>query len=1184
MRALFTVSFFSLVWSFWLLLSGHGPAPEKRERTEFTDAAAYEKTLEFVENKGQWPAKVKFAAEVPGGKLFLQPNGFVYTLQEPVASPHAHSYQSLRTASPTQNLPPLTPKTRKNHAYAVTFLGASTKTPTLGQETTPGTRNYYLGNDPKQWGSGARGFRQVTYQGLYRGVDMALYEQNGHLKYDLLVTPGASTQQIKVNYQGASSVQLQAGNLVITTSVGTILEQKPVAYQLKNGQRVLVPCAYELAGTVLQFSFPAGYDNTLPLVIDPVIEFSSFTGSTADNWGYTATHDSQGNMYSGGIVAGVGYPVSLGAFMSTYSGAWDMAIIKYNTKVTGAAARLYATYLGGLETDIPNSLVVNSADELLVLGTTSSQNFPTSATAFSKVFKGGPISYPFGSSGGPFYSKGSDLTITRLSANGQQLLASTFLGGTGNEGVMDSLSSEDTPLTKNYGDQFRGDIITDPAGNVYIASNTVSQDFPTRNAFRLTPNGGRRDAVISKMSPDLSQVVWSTYFGGTGLDAAYSIQLDASLNVYVAGGTTSPTLPATDAALQKTQTGGTDGFVAKIAANGQTVLAATFLGTRAYDQAYFLQLDQAANVYVLGQTLGEYPVTDSVYSNANGRQFIHKLNNSLSATEFSTVFGAGRATIDISPTAFLVDDCQRIYVSGWGGGTNSGIIDGYGKSYGNGTTTGLPVTPDALKPTTDGRDFYLLQLGTNASRLLYGTFYGGNQFQSSGEHVDGGTSRFDKRGIVYQAVCGGCGGFSNFPIPPGAHYFTQNNGSERCNNAAFKFDFVEELTANAGPDLEVCEDDGVVPLTGFPAGGVWTGTGVSLNNNAYQFTPSSVLIGSHVLTYTVTGTGACSRSSSRTVYVGKQVPHSLTLPDGPFCGNATPIPLTGSPAGGTFSGPGVSGTTFIPAVAGIGTHVLTYRSTGLNGFCGVVTKTVVVDQPVLDIGPDTVICPGSTAPFQLRANIAGGVWSGSHVSATGLFTPAPGLAGSVQVTYAITSPCVATVRKTIQITPLPAGQASLISSCPSNPEITGYAPFTARFANTITNARSFLWNFGDGNQSTAQAPSHVYNNRGKYQVTLTLIFGDNCQEVRQIAEVVVEPNFLPNIITPNGDGLNDVFIQRFSCLPTELIVYNRWGKEVHREAIYQQNWNGGNLVEGTYFFLLKDESGASAKGWLEIVR
>lgn len=192
------------------------------------------------------------------------------------------------------------------------------------------------------------------------------------------------------------------------------------------------------------------YDPTLTLVIDPTVVFSSYSGSTADNWGYTATYDSHGNLYGGGIGDDIGYPVSLGAYQVDFSGIWDVTISKFDA--SGSFLH-YATYLGGSNVDVPHSLYVNDNDELYIFGTTGSSDFPVTANAYDTTFNGGSnISIPAGS-----FSNGSDIFIAKLSADGTQLPASTFIGGSGNDGVNTAASG----LRKNYADEHRGEIIVD---------------------------------------------------------------------------------------------------------------------------------------------------------------------------------------------------------------------------------------------------------------------------------------------------------------------------------------------------------------------------------------------------------------------------------------------------------------------------------------------------------------------------------------------------------------------------------------------------------------------------------------------------------------------------------------------------------------------------------------------------
>ena len=312
----------------------------------------------------------------------------------------------------------------------------------------------------------------------------------------------------------------------------------------------------------------------------------------------------------------------------------------------------------------------------------------------------------------------------------------------------------------------------------------MSSDFPVINGLQSNFGGGITDAVVFKMSPALNEMIWSTYIGGSSEDAAYSIKIDDNFDVFIGGGTTSDDFPGTSNGYNPMALGQEDGFITKIASDGSTILNSSYVGTTEYDQVFFIDLDTQGNVYLLGQTRGTYPVTAGKYSVPNSGQFIHKVNNSLDSSIFSTVFGSGTHEPNISPTAFLVNECDNLYVAGWGGTINNNL----GSITGN--TFGLPVTPDAERTVTDGSDFYFMVLSSNAEELLYATYFGATN--NGGDHVDGGTSRFDKRGIVYHAVCS-CGGqLDDFPTTPGAwsviNLGVNVGGTQRCINAAFKFD------------------------------------------------------------------------------------------------------------------------------------------------------------------------------------------------------------------------------------------------------------------------------------------------------------------------------------------------------------------------------------------------------------
>jgi len=737
---------------------------------------------------------------------------------------------------------------------------------------TGSVSNYFLGNDQRKWAHDVPSYAEVRYQELYPGTNLRFYTNNKQLEYDFELAPGADERRIQLRYEGQQKLSIVKGALHVSTSVGTVIEQSPVAYQLMNGQRVNVPCQYVLGtNSTLSFAFPQGFDKTKALVIDPVLVYSSYSGSSAQNYGYTATYDDQGNLYAGGTVFGTGYPVTTGAYQVTFAGNQDYGIIKYNpSATTRQASRVYATYIGGSSIDHPHSMVVDPAGNLIIMGSTTSANFPTTTGAFDTS-----------------YNSGSDIVISKLNSTGTALLSSTFLGGSGEDG------QTPTALRKNYGDAYRGDVTTDAAGNVYIASTTASANFPILNGFQRTRTGAN-DAVVVKLNPGLAGLVWSTYLGGSADDAAYSVQIDPTGNVFVSGGTASTNFPGVSGGLHAQYLGGIDGFVARIAPLGNDLFQASYIGTSAYDQAHFVQLDNQGAVYLYGQTSGNYPVTAGVYSNPNSRQFIHKLNRNLTATTFSTVVGNGPSSGDtnISPTAFLVDNCGQILLSGWGDTDD---------------IRNMPVTPGAIQSAPIGSggfgSFYIMQLSANAGGLVYGTYFGNGSC-----HVDGGTSRFDKRGIIYQSMCVSSG--NSLPTTPNSW---ASSSSSSWNNAAFKID-VLQLDATftpsdvpAGPRIR----RGCAPLRVYFTRSVVTGTsanwdfgnGQTSTNNVSQVSTVYQNPGRYVAKLTVFDPSNCLQSATSTDTVEVfGLPPAAAGPDRTICeGGSVTISVPDAGQGVTYT-------------------------------------------------------------------------------------------------------------------------------------------------------------------------------------------------------------------------------------------------------------------------------------------
>ncbi|RYZ61971.1 MAG: hypothetical protein EOO14_03640, partial [Chitinophagaceae bacterium] len=707
-------------------------------------------TIEFVENRGQWDSRVKYMGRVDAGAIFIEEGGYTVVQHSPedwgkiTEAVHGHGPNSPVSASSRLTL--------RSHAFQVKFIGGNPSPEIIADKPLFTYNNYFIGDDPSKWGANCRIYQGITIKNIYPNIDVRYYSGGASVKYDLIVHPGGDPSKIALKYEGVDGLEVKNKELLIKTSVGDLRETDPYTYQHNERGRIDVNTRYLVRkGNIVTFDIK-NYNPNSTLVIDPNLVFCSFSGSRADNWGFTATYGPDGALFGGGITWAQGFPTSPGAFQQTMNGGeWDMSIIKLTPDGTN---RVYATYIGGSGQDQPHSLVVDEQGNLVIAGRTNSPR--TGSVAY-------PVSGALGYIGPANTGSDFDIVITKLNATGTALIGSVRIGGKQDDGVNISTSRSSNSLQQNYGDDGRSEVLLDAAGNILVASNTRSMGgaaadgFPVSNAFQPA-GGGNQDGVLLKFNPTLSTYLFGSFIGGSGNDAAYVLAINPiDDNIYVAGGTESNNLlDGTRAGtLGASAVGGIDGFVSIVTPDGSSVIKTTYVGTPGDDQVYGIQFDANGFPYVMGQTTGTWQAVNAAWSQQNGKQFISKLRPDLSGFVYSTMFGKGSSAPDISPVAFLVDRCENVYMSGWGGripGTN----------YRNAGVDGLPVTGDAMKPSPDinaesgmGDDFYFFVLKRDATAQLYGSYFGQNGGQY-GDHVDGGTSRFDRRGVIYQAMCASC--------------------------------------------------------------------------------------------------------------------------------------------------------------------------------------------------------------------------------------------------------------------------------------------------------------------------------------------------------------------------------------------------------------------------------------------
>lgn len=1122
----------------------------------------------FMENKGQWNDQILLKSRFEGGNLWVQQHKILFHIQDYSELHAVHVGEQHRSEL----------RLRQDVVH-LNFVGSNEVTEVRKSNPSVDYCNFFIGNDSKKWASDVRRYSEVNLVNLYQGIDLKFIEQQQQLKYEFHVAPHVSPSLIQLEYQGQEKISIdRKGNLILETRLGKIMEEKPYAYQIINGKIKTVACAFSLEQNRLTFKLGA-YNEDFKLILDPVLIFATYSGSVTDNFGMTATYGYDGTAYSAGTIYGNSYPTpddnafdiasnftvqNIGTYVTT-----DAFISKYSADGT---TMIWTTFLGGGDdtqgTETSHSLICDRQNNVYIYGATSSVDFPIQ-NGFQSTHGGGlPLAVQF--NGSNFGTQGSDIYVAKISSDGHNLLASTYIGGSNNDGVNYKITSGNyssvaayDSLTTNYGDQFRGEIMLDSLGNCLVASCSRSTDFPVLNAV-LSSNQGQQDGVIFKLNSNLSALIFSTYIGGSNNDACYSVKIDSSYNIVFAGGTSSINMPSTFGAWQSSYNGGkSDGFVGKLNNNGTILQRISYVGTPDYDQAFFVEIDRNDQVFLVGQSRnGMFPIFNSAYSNPNSGQFIAKLNEDLTVLVSATQFGSGQMKVDISPSAFLVDICGNIYVSGWG----ANVIQSLDQ------LSNMPVTADAFQSTPpNGFDFYLLVLERDFQSLRYATYLGGNAAE---EHVDGGTSRYDKNGIVYQSVCGGCQGNSDFPTSPGA--WSALNLSTNCNNLVFKFDFGLILNAQFSVD----QVQGCTPFA------------VTFENNSnasdsylwdFGNGDTSTVIFNPVITYTTPGDyevtlitldSICLLSDTAKTLIHVGLPISYTISNDTTLCSGSSFELLSSSFGtassyhwssnrnfsDTLNNPMSDSTLIITPQNQFETYYLMISNSG----CSIIDSVVIQSSSAgLQLTGGQQVCENED--FIVTAtNTSSLVYTYSwypsslieqQINATTVqcVTTQPDY---LYVDVSASNGCQFTDSILINVSPVNNLMVNAVAS--ENIVIPG-----TQVTLTATPAGNFDYQWspttGLSNPSSQQTTA-VVTQTTSYVVTVT---DGICTAIDSIAILCVssecEPPFvyIPNAFSPNESGKNEVFYVRGPQIVKLLFrVYDRWGELVFESTDPNKGWDG----------------------------
>lgn len=1172
--------------------------------------------LEFVENKGQWDNNISFKSNLSAGAFILKSNGSYRVIlhnQSDLRTITNYYHGSINSTSKNTGttssisksiLDPSSSETNKttlqlrSHAYEVKFLHANPHPQIIPDKPLITYENYFIGNDSTKWKVGCKVFQAVTYKNVYPNIDVRYYTNNGQLKYDIIVNSGGNPENISLYYDGVDGLKLKEGSLQIKTSINEIKELLPFSYELLQANKKEVACKYEVKGNIVRFKLENKKETNSILVIDPSPIFITFSGSKADNWGYTATYDAAGNFYGGGIVFAAGFPTNNGAYQQTFAGGgntgegnpFDIGIIKLDP--TGAK-RIYATYLGGSRgNEQPHSLVCDANGNLIIAGRTTSSDYP--------------------STNGNTFGGGWDIILSKLDPTGSKLLGSIVIGGSGDDGVnirpkYGGNSTGAISINRNYGDDGRSEVIVDAVGNIYLASCTQSSNFPTVNAFQsnMASTGNfKQDAVVIKMDPTLSTVLFSSYLGGTGDDAAFVVAINPiDNNIYVAGGTGSPDFPSA----ANTFNGNiADGFVTIISnTNNPKIIKSNYYGTSGIDIIYGIQFDKFGFPYIMGTTTGIWVTTTNVnFIQPGGKQFISKLKADLSGFVYSTVFGTNAIQPNISPTAFLVDRCENVYVSGWGG--NGNTRDNFPSSG----TSGLSVKNSIGTGQTDGSDFYFFVLERDAQSQLYGDFFGQKDniidISKGGtypDHVDGGTSRFDKNGVIYQAVCANCYGNTYFPTYPSGNNWspingtTQNDGTVMgCNLAAIKIAFnLAGVASGVQASINGIQRDssGCVPVqvdfidtVGLAKSYIWDfgdGTAIQKTTTAtishlYNL-PNNyrvMLVGVDSSKCNIFDTSYVTirvRTDSVSLKLNASKIGNCSSNSYQFNNNSTALKSFQPNSFRINFGDGTS------SLMGAGFILHTYAAAGTYNISLVLLDSnycnqydsIVMPLRISDILKAQFTTPAlGCVPYNAVFNNTslGGVsfkWlfgdgdslvTNSGNSFVHLYKNIQSY--SAQLIANDSSTCNKTDTTLPFIIDVKDKPTAAFTASPQPP----IANTAIVFTNNSVGAISYKWFFGDGDSLITNSNlsiSHIYNTTATFTATLIAINNAGCADtLNLLVHTLVTPVFdVPNAFSPNGDGINDkIFIQGYGIGSIKWNIYNRWGSIVFSTTNKTSGWDG----------------------------
>jgi len=847
--------------------------------------------LSFIQNKGQTDSSVRFYERGPGHAVFFTTEGVSLNL---VRSEKA--VVGSRTEDVRQKPDKLSAtKTAASDTVRLRPLNANPNPKIIADAPQESKINYFIGKDATKWKTNIPTYGAVVYKEIYKGIDIKFYGNNRQLEYDIIVSPGADPSTVKLSYEGIKGLKVtDAGDLEITLQSSSlrdeegsgederIIQKRPYIYQEINDRRV------EVAGRFIldfpssngkgrgegNFSYGfevASYNKDYPLIMDPVIVYSTYLGGNGND-GFTGIAlDGSGNVYVTGWTVSLNYPTR-NQIQGPDSGNFGDAFV---TKINAAGnALVYSTFVGGSSYDQGHGIAVDGSGNAYVTGETYSTDFPIQ----------NPIQ---GVAGGS-----SDAFVIKINTAGNALVYSTYLGG----------ANSDNGLG----------IAVDSSGNAYVSGFTTSTNYPTQNPLQAAYGGGSGDAFVTKINTAGNAMVYSTCLGGKKQDGSYSIAVDGLGNAYVTGWTDSPNFP-TQNAIQGTYGGGAtssgDAFIAKINPTGSTLVYSTYLGGSGDDQGRGIAVDGLGNAYVTGYTAsGDFPTQNAIQGTygGSGDAFVIKINASGNSVIYSTYLGGSG---DDSANGIAVDGSGNVYVTG------------------NTASTDFPNQDPIQSAKGDLQDAFFTKINPSGNSIVFSTYLGGNAtdfglaiaVDSLGNaYVAGetGSTNFPVMNPIQGGWAGDPDTFDAFLTKIGQQAATYTIFGTVSTSAAAAISGVTMTLSGAAANTATTDVAGKYSFTGL-GNGSYT---VTPSMTGYAFTPANMAVtvnGANVTDQNFTGTVQFDLTVSKAgTGSGKVTSAPAGIDCGVDCAGSydlnTNVTLTATPdAGSTFagwSGGGCSGT------------------------------------------------------------------------------------------------------------------------------------------------------------------------------------------------------------------------------------------------------------------------------------